>query len=142
MEACPEVKAQQLKMISESMEDDVVPEDVFPASDIRKCLETAPRRAATGADQWRPHDWSQLPDAAVRELQAILYRVERRMRWPAQVAHNVVVYLAKPTTPPSERPITLTSGLYRLWCKLRRPQILAWETGAAGFCTKGGTTRK
>ena len=46
---------------------------------------------------------------------------------------NNMVFIGKPTTPPTERSITLTAGLYRLWCKIRRPQVLEWETGSACF---------
>lgn len=62
-----------------------------------------------------------------------ILQVEARVRWPRQVLHNVVVFLGKPAVLPSERPITLTSGLYRLWCKLRRPQVQEWEAAAAGY---------
>ena len=63
------------------------------------------------------------PEAGFREIQRPLVAIEREVRWPAQVLHNVAVFLGKPAAPPTERSITLTSGLYRLWCKLRRPQV-------------------
>jgi len=92
MEACPEVKQQQLRLIQQA-DDAGDPEDIFPIDVIWKCLRTAPGRAAVGADQWRPHDWAALPDSALRELQALLMDVERDLRWPSQVIHNIAVFL-------------------------------------------------
>ena len=54
----------------------------------------------------------------------ILVGVERSLRWPRQVLLNAMVLSGKPTTPPTEWSITLTAGLYRLWCKVRKPQVL------------------
>ena len=40
--------------------------------------------------------------------------VETKGRWPEQVLCNTVVFIGKPTPVPSERPISLTSALYRV----------------------------
>ena len=109
---------------------------MFPLKAIRQCIKEAPAAAALGADQWRPHDWALLPEDGLIELQALLAGIEREVRSPEQVLHNVAVFIDKPTTPPSERSITLTSGLYRLWCKLRRPRVSQWEVETAGFWDK------
>jgi hypothetical protein len=63
----------------------------------------------------------------------IIHAIEGKGRWPAQVLSNLVVFIGKPTPTPSERPITLTSGLYRLWCKLRKPLVVEWESKSVGF---------
>ena len=134
---CEEVRRQQLKLLAACrIEPEESNEDVFPLAAVKACIRSAPPKAALGADQWRPHDWSRLPDEGIEELRDTLFEVERRMRWPAQALHNVAVFLGKPTTPPSERSITLTAGLYRLWCKLRRPAVQAWENVTAGFWDK------
>ena len=69
-------------------------------------------------------------------MRDLLANVERHMDWPEQVLLNLAVFLGKPTTPPTERSITITSGLYRLWCKLRRPVVAEWEVQTAGFWDK------
>jgi hypothetical protein len=130
----PAVASQRLQLVLDSSK--VEWDEVFPDEAIRKCIDTAPKKAALCADQWRPRDWYALPDAGINELRRLLIEVERSVMWPRQVLLNIAVFLGKPTVPPSERPITLTSGLYRLWCKLRRPEVLEWETGAAGFWDK------
>ena len=44
---------------------------------------------------------------------------------------HMVVMLAK--NPTIERPITLTSTLYRLWCRLRKPILDAWQEALPDF---------
>jgi hypothetical protein len=130
----PTVASQRAKLLRGNA--DIDWGDVFPDDAIRKCISTAPSKAALGADQWRPRDWKTLPDEGIAELRCLLVGIERSISWPRQALLNVAVFLGKPTVPPSERSITLTAGIYRLWCKLRRPQVLEWETGAAGFWDK------
>ena len=111
---CAEVKEWQLELIR--MADDIGgkdDEEIFPVEAIRKCIRGAPAKAALGTDQWRPHDWAELPDEGIQQLQKILCGVEREVRWPVQALHNIAVFIWKPTVPPSERSITLTTGLYR-----------------------------
>lgn len=64
---------------------------------------------------------------------ALLCRIERIMTWPQQVLCNKVVFVGKSTVQPSERPISLTSGLYRLWTKLQKSEVCRWEGQAAVF---------
>ena len=136
-ECCDEVRKQQLKLLAACrIGPEESNEDVFPIAAVKDCIRSAPPKAALGADQWRPHDWSSLPDEGVEELRDILVQVARKVRWPAQALRNVAVFPGNPTTPPSERSITLTAGLYRLWCKLRRPAVQSWENVAAGFWDK------
>ncbi len=55
------------------------------------------------------------------------------MRWPEQVLCNIIVFIGKPIAKPSERLISLTGGLYRAWCKVRKPIVGQWEVRMAGF---------
>jgi hypothetical protein len=103
------------------------------AEDVRKCMKGAPAKAAVGSDQWRPHDWASLPEEGIHDIVKLMHEVEAKGRWPEQVLCNLVVFIGKPTPVPSERPISLTSGLYRLWCKLRKPLVEEWEGKACGF---------
>ena len=109
------------------------PMEPIDADDVRKCMAGAPAKAAVGSDQWRPHDWASLPDEGIHDVVQLLHKIEEKGRWPEQVLCDLVVFIGKPTPVPSERPISLTSGLYRLWCKLRKPLIEEWEGKAAGF---------
>ena len=69
----------------------------FDLDEIRKGLKGAPAGAALGADQWRPHEWRNLPDEGLAELRQVLTGVERCVAWPRQVLHNVAVFIGKPT---------------------------------------------
>ena len=112
-ECCDKVREIQLDLLlNQSTEEDGG--STFDLDEIRKCLKGAPARAALGADQWRPHEWRNLPDEGLAELRQVLTGVERCVAWPRQVLHNVAVFIGKPTTPPTERSITLTAGLCRL----------------------------
>ena len=106
-DCCSEVMKCQVQLLLDASRGDLQEsEDVFSLEDVRRCIRTAPPKAALGADQWRPHDWRNLPEDGVRELRGLLVAVEGKTQWPSQVLHNVVAFLGKPTTPPSEsRPI-------------------------------------
>ena len=79
-------------------------EELISVETVRKCIRTAPKKAALGADQWRPHDWCNLPEEGVREIRDLLANVERQMKWPGQVLLNVAVFLGnQPSCPPRGR---------------------------------------
>ena len=59
--------------------------------------------------------------------------METSLTWPQQVLANVVVFIGKPTSVPSERPITLTAGLYRLYCQIRKPEVETWGAQSHGI---------
>ena len=50
---------------------------------------------------------------------------------PTQLHMHMVAMLAK--NPQIERPTTLTSVLYRVWCRLRKDQLDAWQTNLPDF---------
>ena len=51
--------------------------------------------------------------------------MEAKAELPTQLTLSLVVMLAK--NEKVERPITLTSVLYRVWCKMRKPLMDAWQ---------------
>ena len=76
-------------------------------------------------------------------ISEILNQVETELKWPAQVLLNLIVYLAKAGG--GERPVTLSSALYRLYGKIRKPEMAAWTEKKAGFwdtAVKGSSALK
>ena len=65
------------------------------------------------------------PKQALQPLLGILQAMEAKAELPTQLTLSLVVMLAK--NEKVERPITLTSVLYRVWCKMRKPLMDAWQ---------------
>ena len=51
--------------------------------------------------------------------------MEEKVQLPTQQQMHMVVTLPKNAA--KERPITLTSLLYRVWCRLRKPLLDEWQ---------------
>ena len=96
---CGEVRKAQLQTLAAERHEEPG-EEIFSSDIFRKCLHAAPAKAALGSDQWMPHDWRSLPDEGLRELGDLLGDIEKAVRWPKQVLHNISVFIGKPTTPP------------------------------------------
>ena len=101
----------------------------------RVCAQGDPH-TALGYDGWRPRDWASLPTDGLQMLANILEEVEASLAWPDPVLQNVVCFIGKSPTEEAERPITLTSGLYRLWAVLTKSAIQRWEDDTQGFWDK------
>ena len=65
------------------------------------------------------------PKQALQPLLGILQAMEAKAELPTQLTMSLVVMLAK--NEKVERPITLTSVLYRVWCRMRKPLLDAWQ---------------
>ena len=65
------------------------------------------------------------PKQALQPLLSLLQAMEAKAELPTQLTLSLVVMLAK--NEKVERPITLTSVLYRVWCKMRKPLMDAWQ---------------
>ena len=96
---------------------------------MRQTCKRAPRKAASGADQWVPAQWARLPSEGYHTLASLLQEIESTLCWPASVLHVLVCLKPKPTG--GHRPIALTGGLYRLWSMIRKPTLTAWEENLA-----------
>ncbi len=72
-------------------------------------------------DQWDPPALKRLPREGKEKLAKVL-AVELHLCWPVQVMLNG-----------GERPIAPICFLYRLWAKVRRPSLVAWEAEHIGF---------
>jgi hypothetical protein len=94
-------------------------------------LNSAPAKTGLGTDQWSVKAWASLPAEAKVELLKLLRDCERSLTWPAQLEHNVIALVPKPTG--GERPIALTVSLYRLWGKMRKHLVSQWEDKHHGF---------
>ena len=108
------------------------PEEIRP-EELVDPIRASPSKAAPGADEWRVHQWNKAPKEALEWLAEILNQAEQSRKWPKQVLTNLVAFIGKPTVIPSERPITLTCSLYRLYCKVRKPAVESWEEEKHGF---------
>ena len=81
-------------------------------------------------DQLSPAVWRHISPEAIKELTKLLNYVKSRLAWPAHIYHNLIVLMGKPTG--GTRHIALMLMIYRMWTKIRRPQIDAWEGTSAG----------
>ena len=63
--------------------------------------------------------------SSLQPLRQILKYYELHGILPAQMIQSLIVML--PKNEQCERPITLTSTVYRLWCKLRKDLMDQWQ---------------
>ncbi|CAE8616817.1 unnamed protein product, partial [Polarella glacialis] len=98
---------------------------------LKSSVKASPARTGVGTDQWRVKDWQRLPDEAHADLLQLLNASEAALNWPSQVVNNLIAMVPKPQG--GERPITLTSALYRLWSRMRKFIMSSWEEEHHGF---------
>ena len=65
------------------------------------------------------------PPLALQPLLKLFQEMETQAQLPTQEQMHMVIMLPKTST--KERPITLTSLLYRVWCRLRKPLLDQWQ---------------
>jgi hypothetical protein len=68
-----------------------------------------------------PHDWKGLGPGTCANLCRLLQAAEEKLEWPESTTQVVMALLPKPGG--GERTIGLTSGLYRLYMRVRKPGI-------------------
>ncbi|CAE7805903.1 pol [Symbiodinium sp. CCMP2592] len=93
------------------------------------CLATGNKKG--GLDGWSYKALRKLPDFCYRQLAGLFRLVETDLNLPLQMLTVQVALLAK--TPEKERPISLTSVLWRVYSKLRRPLLESWLREYAAF---------
>ena len=71
-----------------------------------------------------------VPQDALEALATLLNEVENSLSWPLHIIHNWVVLMGKPGG--GTRPIALMPMLYRVWTKVRRSYLQAWENEHCG----------
>ena len=84
-----------------------------------------PLGTATGADCWHPRHFSLMGLPACRVAAAILNGIERWGHLPQLASVLMLVMLPKPDA--TFRPIGLLPSLMRLWGRVRRTCVRAWE---------------
>ena len=67
-----------------------------------------------------------LPFEGMQDLTQILRHIELTSEVPMQWLASLVVLIPKSAT--IERPIALTSAVYRFWCKMRGDLIKQWQS--------------
>ncbi|CAE7264437.1 unnamed protein product [Symbiodinium natans] len=93
------------------------------ASSVAKiCAARNPKKG--GPDGWDFNDLRDLPRDAYAVLANVFNKMEEDLAIPLQVSQVQIVLLAKSAL--KERPIGLTSVLWRLWCKTRRFLVSQW----------------
>ena len=103
---------------------------------VREAIKASKSNTVPGYDQWKPADNKRLPLEGLQDITAILNHIEDTKSWPLQVLLNLVAFLGKPGETFAERPITLTAGLYRVYCQVRRDEIRSWGNTHSGFWDK------
>ena len=92
---------------------------------IKETLKSVGRKAS-GPDGWSFADLARLPDEALSGLVYFLQTAEQQQQqqWPESTCHVAVALLAK--TVRAERPISLTSVIYRLYMAMRQHLLARW----------------
>ena len=108
-------------------------EESYSVEEVAEAVRRADPKAARGADVWRPRDWADLPDEGMAQLTSVVNGIIKELRWPDQALLNLVVMLPKPGPTPAERPITLTTGIFRLVGALQKKAMTRFEAGMVGF---------
>ena len=107
------------------------PDDMGPAlprptvSAMKAAANTFSSDTGLGWDDAHPRWILRLPEHVIERLIDILVEAETLGHWPKAVAVTVIALLEKPTG--GHRPIGLFHFLVRLWMKLRKNHVQAWE---------------
>ena len=88
-------------------------------------------RKKPGLDAWTVQDLLLMPEPAQASLVYQLRQAELRGMWPVQLQHVAIAMLPKDEV--AERPIALTSMLYRCWSRCRQHLLAAWLKATQGI---------
>ena len=97
---------------------------------VREAIKRIPLNTAMGCDFWEAINLRRLSDEALDALANLLNTIEKEVAWPHQMLFNMVVLMGKPTG--GCRPIALMPMLYRIWTKVRKPDMQQWEAAHVG----------
>ena len=93
---------------------------------LQKIMRKLPNKAA-GPDGVSYDFLRHLPYPAVEKLSQLLREMEQEAELPLQLRHTNIVMI--PKNERIERPIALTSCLYRLWNSYRKYELHRWQLG-------------
>ena len=91
---------------------------------LHRVLKALPDRAS-GPDAVSTQMLKSIPPLALTPLLRLFQTMESTAELPAQLQMHLVVML--PKNQKLERPITLTSTMWRVWCRLRKPMLDRWQ---------------
>ena len=89
---------------------------------VDQATASSPNRTGLGLDFQKAKNWSLLPKEGKVTLWHILNQMETECRVPAQILHNLICLMGKPTG--GDRDIALTPGLWRLYMRIRKCDIM------------------
>ena len=121
----------------------------FTAGQVADALRAMKSERACGLDHWTPGNCLNLPIEARKGIASILSECEAGLVWPHQVMQNAVALLGKSAT--DDRPISLTSLLYAVYVKIKKPVIADfdrahatwWDSAVAeNSCLREGIRRR
>ena len=92
---------------------------------LRRVLRTFPARTGLSWEALHPRILARLSDTRLEELIDVLMAAEAEGRWPETLAFISIVLLPKATG--GFRPIGLFPTIVRIWMRLRRDMVDAWE---------------
>ena len=84
---------------------------------------------AGGLDAWKPSDMKKLPDAILDLLVTLYQKIEDIGVWPQELCSAGITLIPKGEggAPLDQRPITITSVVYRIWAAVRMRDSLEWQ---------------
>ena len=91
---------------------------------LQRVLKALPDRAS-GPDAVSTQMLKSIPPLALTPLLQLLQTMENTAELPTQLQMHLVVML--PKNQKLARPVTLTSTLWRVWCRLRKPLLDRWQ---------------
>ena len=121
----------------------------FTARQVAGALRAIKWSVHVGLTPGPPSNWLNLPIEAREGIASILSVCEKGLIWPHQVMHNAVALLGRSAT--DDRPISLTSLLYGVYVKIKKPVIAEfdrshatwWDSVFAGnSCLREGVRRR
>ena len=112
------------------------------AADLECNIAKMSSEKATGLDGWSVCDLKALPKTCIAQLATLLGTVETIGKWPHALSKARVTLIPKSsgsTDPGQQRPITVTSTIYRLWASTRLNHCAEWHADYLpwymhGFC--------
>eukprot|EP01061_Rhynchopus_euleeides_P032944 TRINITY_DN5492_c0_g1_i3.p1 TRINITY_DN5492_c0_g1~~TRINITY_DN5492_c0_g1_i3.p1 ORF type:complete len:953 (-),score=132.75 TRINITY_DN5492_c0_g1_i3:831-3539(-) len=99
------------------------------AADVSKALAKMSASTSPGLQGWRVHELRQLPRDLLMLFAEALNAVEKEGAWPEHLLHAMICLIPKPGSsgePLSQRPISITPVLYRVWAAIRVRPALKW----------------
>eukprot|EP01064_Diplonema_japonicum_P020023 TRINITY_DN2902_c0_g1_i4.p1 TRINITY_DN2902_c0_g1~~TRINITY_DN2902_c0_g1_i4.p1 ORF type:complete len:858 (+),score=179.89 TRINITY_DN2902_c0_g1_i4:1265-3838(+) len=102
--------------------------DDITADEISAVLKTR-TRGACGVDGWRLKELKKIPTPLLQRLAHFYNRVEEEGAWPPALMTALVSLIPKGEgkRPLQQRPITVTSLIYRTWATVRMRKVLRWQ---------------